>query len=71
MLIEQTLASGEKIKLLSSGKLFFQHLENLINEAAEEIHFQVYIFENDETGLETVVGGATRNASHTAIQKIA
>ncbi len=51
MLIEQIISSGEKIKLLSSGKIFFDTLEKLINEARAEIHFQIYIFENDETGI--------------------
>jgi cardiolipin synthase len=50
MLIEKTLSSGEKVKLLSSGSVFFHELENLIDSAKEEIHFQVYIFEDDATG---------------------
>lgn len=50
MIIEQILSPGEKIKLLSSGNVFFTELERLINDAKEEIHFQVYIFEPDETG---------------------
>lgn len=50
MIIEQILSPGEKIKLLSSGNVFFAELERLIDEAKEEIHFQVYIFEPDETG---------------------
>jgi cardiolipin synthase len=50
VLIQQTLPSGEKIKLLNSGKHFFEELERLIDQAVEEIHFQIYIFENDETG---------------------
>jgi cardiolipin synthase len=51
MLLEQSLASGEKIKLYSSGNGFFGELERMIDKSAEEIHLQVYIFENDETGL--------------------
>lgn len=51
MLIEEVLTSGEKIKLLSSGGGFFEMLEKLIDEAREEIHFQVYIFLPDKTGL--------------------
>ncbi len=50
MIIEQTLSSEEKIKLLSSGNIFFSELERLIDETTNEIHFQVYIFEADETG---------------------
>src|SRR5689334_22720271 len=51
MLLEETLASGELIRLYSSGNGFFRELERMIDNAVEEIHFQVYIFENDETGL--------------------
>ena len=50
MLIEDTLSSGEKIKLYSSESYFFQELEQLIDESREEIHLQVYIFQPDETG---------------------
>ena len=50
MLIEETLSSGEKIKLLRSGSVFFQELERQIDSAKVEIHFQVYIFEDDATG---------------------
>ncbi|MCX6290747.1 MAG: phospholipase D-like domain-containing protein [Bacteroidetes bacterium] len=37
-------------RLLKSGSDFFDALEKLIDEAKHEIHFQTYIFENDETG---------------------
>jgi cardiolipin synthase A/B len=50
MHLEQTLSSGEKITLVSSGHFFFRELERLINETQEEIHLQIYIFEPDETG---------------------
>src|SRR3954468_1871298 len=48
--IEQTLPSNEKLKLINSGKQFFDELERLIDAALNEIHFQIYIFEDDETG---------------------
>ncbi|MEO8086097.1 MAG: phospholipase D-like domain-containing protein [Bacteroidota bacterium] len=50
MIIEENLSPTEKIILLSSGLIFFSELERLIDESKEEIHFQVYIFEPDETG---------------------
>jgi len=50
MLIEETLSSGENVKLYTSGPVFFDKLERLIDEAKEEIHFQIYIFEDDTTG---------------------
>jgi cardiolipin synthase len=39
-------------ELLQSGNAFFNTLIKLIDEAKEEIHFQTYIFEKDETGLD-------------------
>ena len=50
MRIEETLSTGEKITLLSSGNIFFDELESRIDESRTEIHFQVYIFLADETG---------------------
>jgi cardiolipin synthase len=41
----------QNINLLQSGSQFFETLIKLIDEAREEIHFQTYIFEKDETGL--------------------
>lgn len=38
-------------QLLQSGNSFFDALEKLIDGAAHEIHFQTYIFAEDETGL--------------------
>lgn len=42
--------SNENAILVHSGKDFFDRLENIINEAHTEIHFQTYILENDATG---------------------
>ena len=50
MEIKQSFSSGEQVTLLTSGQAFFQTLEKMIDEAKEEIHLQVYIFEDDETG---------------------
>lgn len=61
MLIEETLSSGENVKLYTSGPVFFDALERLIDEAKEEIHFQVYIFENDTTGKQ-IAGALIRAA---------
>src|SRR5690606_18893976 len=41
-----------EIKLLSSGRAYFESLVRLINQAQESIHLQVYIYEPDETGQE-------------------
>ena len=41
---------AESVKLIFSGNDFFETLENYIDNAKEVIHFQIYIFEEDETG---------------------
>jgi cardiolipin synthase len=38
------------VQLVHSGDDYFSRLERIINEAATEIHIQIYIFENDATG---------------------
>ena len=38
------------LELLQSGNSFFEKLSDLIKNATTEIHFQLYIFEPDETG---------------------
>ncbi len=50
MLIHHTLSPGEEINILRSGQEFFSVLEQMIDKAEKEIHFQVYIFDKDETG---------------------
>ena len=46
--------NADKVELIRGGKLFFDVLDNLIREAKSEIHVQVYILEEDETGLRVV-----------------
>ena len=41
---------AESVKLIFSGNDFFETLETYIDNAKEIIHFQIYIFEEDETG---------------------
>ncbi len=41
---------AESVKLIFSGNDFFKTLESFIDNAKETIHFQIYIFEEDETG---------------------
>lgn len=43
-------SQAESVKLVLSGKDFFETLEKSIDNAREIIHFQTYIFEEDETG---------------------
>lgn len=42
------------IRLITSGKNYFDTLAEIINSAKEVIHLQTYIFETDETGLAMV-----------------
>ena len=43
---------NNQVRLLRGGRLYFDHLEELIHSAKKEIHFQTYIFEADETGTQ-------------------
>ena len=43
---------SQHIQLLQSGKGFFDTLEKFIHSSSEEIYFQTYIFEKDDTGLQ-------------------
>jgi cardiolipin synthase A/B len=55
-----------KVKLIHSGKEYFEQLLQLINEAKESIHLQSYIFKNDETGI--LVADALRAAAQRNVQ---
>lgn len=39
-----------KVELIQGGKIYFARLIQLINEAKVSIHFQTYIYDEDETG---------------------
>ncbi|MEJ0057216.1 MAG: phospholipase D-like domain-containing protein [Bacteroidota bacterium] len=41
---------GNAVKLIRGGVDYFDLLEKLISAARHSIHFQVYIFDDDETG---------------------
>ncbi|MFT3683029.1 MAG: phospholipase D-like domain-containing protein [Ferruginibacter sp.] len=49
-----------KTELIRGGRMYFDTLLKLIDEAKEIIHVQVYIFSNDETG--TAITDALKNA---------
>ena len=55
--------SADEIRLVHSGTDYFDTLEEIINNAKHTLHFQIYIFEEDETGLrieESLKGAAQR-----------
>lgn len=49
------------VQLVKGGNHYFDTLIQLIGSASTIIHFQTYIFENDETGIE--VGNALKSAA--------
>ncbi len=49
-----TFKSGHTIKLLQSGAPYFDRLFACISKATYEIHLQVYIFDEDETGKRVI-----------------
>lgn len=42
--------NGNDVRLVKSGKDYFDTLEEIINQAQETIHFHTYIFDEDVTG---------------------
>jgi cardiolipin synthase len=52
---------GNTLELVASGNHFFERLIQLINEAKQQIHFQVYIFDEDDTGR--AIAAALKNAA--------
>jgi cardiolipin synthase len=44
------LVAGNRIELLTTGDEYFPALEAAIDAARQEVHFEVYIFEDDPTG---------------------
>jgi cardiolipin synthase len=59
-----TINPTESIRIVHSGSDYFSRLEQLILDSTTEIHIQMYIFENDETGkkvVESLKKAADRN----------
>lgn len=55
-----------RVKLLRGGKLYFDQLIKMIDDARETVHLQVYIFEGDETG--SMVADALKRAAARGLQ---
>jgi len=55
-----------RVKLIQSGKVYFDALLELINNAKESLHLQVYIFDDDETGQ--AIGAALKSASQRGVK---
>ena len=58
--------TDNSIELVRGGAPYFNVLEKLINEAAESIHFQMYIYEDDETGKR--IADALIRAAHRGVK---
>ncbi|MFD2525736.1 phosphatidylserine/phosphatidylglycerophosphate/cardiolipin synthase family protein [Flavihumibacter stibioxidans] len=55
-----------RVQLIRGGKQYFDSLVNLINGAKSSIHLQMYIVDDDETGMNII--GALMNAAGRGVQ---
>lgn len=58
--------SGNRVKFIAGGSGFFHLLEQLIDQAADSIHLQTYIYAEDETGIrvaDALMRAAQRNVA--------
>jgi cardiolipin synthase A/B len=63
---KNTFFTKNKVRLIRSGKPYFDLLVKLIQRATESIHLQAYIFNDDETGqfiADALKAAAKRNVS--------
>ena len=51
---EYPFLASDTLTLVQSGEDYFQRLEQIIQDAKQEIHIQTYIFENDVTGQKII-----------------
>lgn len=59
-------SSLNKVQLVRGGKEYFDMLLSLINSAAESIHLQTYIYDDDETGrqvADALIAAVKRNVA--------
>ncbi len=49
---DSNYTKGNKVKLISGGRLYFDLLLQMVDSAKESIHLQTYIYDDDETGKE-------------------
>ncbi|HKO76164.1 MAG TPA: phospholipase D-like domain-containing protein [Flavobacterium sp.] len=53
-IFQENNSSQEKVTLVRSGEDYFLRAKSIILNAKTEIHLQMYIFENDATGIEII-----------------
>ncbi len=57
---------SNQVRLIKGGLAFFEMLEALINQAKDTIYFQIYIFDEDDTGrrvAHALIAAAKRNVA--------
>lgn len=57
---------ANQVRLIKGGLAFFEMLESLINQAKNTIYFQIYIFDEDDTGrriAHALIAAARRNVA--------
>lgn len=64
--ISSAYTTHNQVKLVRGGRDFFTILFQLLNEAKKSIHLQIYIFDDDETGVE--VAAALMNAAQRGVK---
>lgn len=57
---------NNQVKLIHSGKIYFDSLSNLIKKAKESIHIQTYIFAADDTG--NMIASALKDAAKRGVE---
>ena len=66
IVLKDGYTTNNSIELVRGGAPYFNALEELINEATESIHFQMYIYEADETGKR--IADALIRATHRGVK---
>ena len=66
IVLKDGYTTNNSIELIRGGAPYFNTLEKLINEATESIHFQMYIYEADETGKR--IADALIRAAHRGVK---
>jgi cardiolipin synthase A/B len=61
-----TFVAGNHVELVKSGEPFFTAVDRIIHGAKRYIHFQTYIFNNDETGIKVI--NSLKEAVHRGVK---
>ncbi len=64
--VSSAYSTHNQVQLVRGGRDFFSILYRLLEEAEHSVHLQIYIFEDDETGIET--GAALMKAAQRGVK---